>query len=428
MSANGGMNLLVVGSGGREHALVKSFATSPNCGALYCSPGNDGIARDCEILSGEHSLEHWVKEKSIDLVVFGPEQPLVDGEGDRLKSLTRVFGPSAAAAQLEGSKVFMKDVAVAAGVPTASYQVFEADQLDEALDYLAQRPLPIVIKASGLAAGKGVTVTASLDEAREAVRACLSGDAFGQAGHQVVIEECLVGPEVSVFHLVQDGRAKLIGAAQDHKRQLDGDKGPNTGGMGTFSPSPLFTPQLARQVEEQFVQPTLDEMARRGTPFEGFLFTGLMLTPQGPKLLEYNVRMGDPETQSLLPLLSGDLLTAIIEPQAELDVTEGCAVTVVLAAPGYPTQPEKGLSMPPLPQDSAQVRWTVAGAKQDRASEGPATGAEGWISTGGRVLGVTALGATHNEARKNAYDAVASYGWQAAQFRTDIGAQRSDNP
>jgi len=410
------LSVLIVGSGGREHALAKACSRSPKLKQLYALPGNDGMAEICTLLPNDVATADHVKSLGIDLVVFGPEQPLVDGESDACAKLCRVIGPSQAAAALEGSKAFMKDVAAAAGVPSAAFQTFQADQMPAAIDYVREQGAPIVVKASGLAAGKGVVVAETVDAAIEAVQASLSGAAFGAAGQEVVIEECLVGPEISLFHLVRDGRTTFLGAAQDHKRQLDGDKGPNTGGMGTFSPSPLWNDALKAQVEADIVVPTLAEMVRRDAAFEGFLFTGIMLTAQGPKLLEFNVRMGDPETQSLMPLLQCDLLSVLMGEDTSVDVSpEGQhAVTVVLAAPGYPVSPEKGLVMPPIPADTETVRFTVAGAKQDPESTA-------WISTGGRVLGVTGLGESHQEARNHAYAAIEQYGWHKAQYRTDIG-------
>ena len=410
------LSVLIVGGGGREHALAKACCGSPKLKTLYAVPGNDGMGEICTLLPNDVETADHVKALGIDLVIFGPEQPLVDGEADTCSALCRVVGPNQAAAALEGSKAFMKEVAAAAGVPSAAFKTFQADQMAQAIDYVKEQGAPIVVKASGLAAGKGVVVADTVEQAVDAVQASLSGDAFGAAGHEVVIEECLVGPEISIFHLVRDGKITFLGAAQDHKRQLDGDKGPNTGGMGTFSPSPLWHDDLRSEVETQIVTPTLGELSRRGAAFEGFLFTGIMLTAQGPKLLEFNVRMGDPETQSLMPLLQCDLLSVLMGEDQSNDISpaDRHAVTVVLAAPGYPMAPEKGLAMPAIPQDTDTVRFTVAGAK--KASDG-----SGWISTGGRVLGVTGLGESHQEARNHAYAAIEQYGWQQAQYRTDIG-------
>ena len=412
------LNVLVVGAGGREHALVKAIASSPLLQTLYALPGNEGMEQQCQLLSDDQSIVEHIIQRAIDLVVFGPEQPLVDGEAEACSKLCRVVGPSKAAAQLEGSKTFMKSLVRAAGVPSADYRQFNADQLEDAEQYIRDQGAPIVVKASGLAAGKGVVVAQTVEDALSAVRASLRDHAFGAAGEEIVIEECLEGPEISVFHLVKNGRATFLGAAQDHKRQLDGDLGPNTGGMGTFSPTPLWTSALQHQVEQEIVKPTLAALDDQDSPFDGFLFTGIMLTADGPKLLEFNVRMGDPETQSLLPLIQSDVLALLMNEDAgkSVDFNDSHAVTVVLAAPGYPVKPQTGLPMPPLPMDTETVRFTVAGARRTE-------GSDAWISTGGRVLGVTGLGTTHQQARQRAYDAIVAYGWQAAQFRTDIGKQ-----
>lgn len=416
-------NVLIIGSGGREHALVNAVAASPLLGELYAAPGNSGMLGVCECiaLSDQDAIAAFVKAQAIDLVIVGPEQPLTEGLADRLKGLCRIIGPDAAAAQLEGSKSFMKEVAAAAGVPTAAYTEFTDPAA--ALAHVTARNAPMVVKADGLAAGKGVTVADTREQAAEAVRDCLEGNRFGDAGAKVIIEDCMTGPEVSAFYLIgEDDSIRFIGAAQDHKRLLDDDKGPNTGGMGTFSPSPLFTDELEAFTRSDMIAPTLSAMRRRGSPFTGFLFAGLMLTPDGPKLLEYNVRMGDPETQSLLPLLSTDLLAAFLDDTAPIATDPArAAVTVVLAAPGYPDAPVKGGVIASAADFDAacaltNTEITVAGAKLE---------GDQWIVTGGRVLGVTGFGTTLQGARKTAYAAAHSLNRTAGlQLRSDIASTR----
>lgn len=400
------MRVVVVGSGGREHALARALARG---GAeVVVTPGNPGIPG-----STATAPEHL----DADLYVIGPEAPLVDGLADRLRAAGRlVLGPGADGAQLEGSKAFMKEVVAAAGVPTASHATFDAAALDDACAYLDTLEGAYVIKTDGLAAGKGVLVTRDLDEARADVRSKLSGVAFGAAGRRVVIEEALPGEELSVLLVCDGHRAVALPAARDHKRLGDGDAGPNTGGMGAFSPVPGVDDDLVAHVVERFAGPTLAELRRRGIDYRGVLYAGLMLTPDGPKLLEYNVRFGDPEAQAVLPRLDGDLagfLAAAAAGRMEdpPTVRPDVAVTVVAAASGYPSAPRTG--------DVIAGVDSVAGAHVDCA--GVALDTEGRLVTaGGRVLAVTAVGPDLGDARTRAYRALAGISFPGMHVRTDI--------
>ncbi len=342
------MRILVVGSGGREHALAWKISKSPLVTALFAAPGNPGIGRVATLvpIPGDdvEGLARWVRESRIDLVVVGPEAPLVAGLADRVAALgIPVFGPSAAAAEIEGSKAFAKDVMRAAGIPTAEYETFEA--VAPALAWAKARGGRVVVKADGLAAGKGVVVCATLAEAEEALRAILVERVHGAAGARVVVEERLEGPEASCICFTDGERVRLLAAAQDHKRIFDGDRGPNTGGMGAFSPTPNVTPEVEALVERDVLLPAVRELARRGRPFRGALYAGLMLTPRGPRVLEFNARLGDPETQPILMRLSSDLVPALLAAaRGDLSATTlafdpRAAVGVVLAAEGYPGTP-----------------------------------------------------------------------------------------
>jgi phosphoribosylamine--glycine ligase len=415
------MNLLLIGSGGREHALAWKLAASPLLTTLYAAPGNPGIAEEAECvaldISDHGAVIRFCREKSIDLVVVGPEAPLVAGIADDLRAAgIRVFGPSKAAAQLEGSKGFTKDLCARYGIPTAAYRRFT--DLAAAKAYVHERGAPIVIKADGIAAGKGVTVAATVEEALAAVEACLGG-AFGGAGAEVVIEECLEGEEASFFCLCDGVTALPFGTAQDHKRVGDGDTGPNTGGMGAYSPAPVMTPAMIERTMREIVEPTMRGMAELGAPFSGVLFAGLMITADGPKLIEYNVRFGDPECQVLMMRLKDDLLVLLnAAADGQLAHTSArwrdeAALTVVMAAKGYPGTPEKGTPISGI--DAARE----AGAEVFQAGT---TLRDGRLAAnGGRVLNVAATGRTVADAQALAYRAVAKIDWPGGFFRRDIG-------
>lgn len=415
------MNILLIGSGGREHALAWKLAASPMLTRLYAAPGNPGIAQEAELLAldvADHAaVVAFCKDKAIDLVVVGPEGPLVAGIGDDLRAAgIRVFGPSKVAAQLEGSKGFTKDLCARYGIPTAAYGRF--DNAGDARTYVEKMGAPIVIKADGLAAGKGVTVAMTLDEALEAIDACFEG-AFGGAGASVVVEEFMTGEEASFFCLCDGKTALPFGTAQDHKRVGDGDVGPNTGGMGAYSPAPVMTPELIEQTMRDIIEPTMRGMAEMGAPFSGVLFAGLMLTDQGPKLIEYNTRFGDPECQVLMMRLKEDLLV-LLNAAADGQLAhvsarwrDEAALTVVMAAKGYPGTPEKGSVISGI--DKAEA----AGAQVFHAGTAVKDGKI--IANGGRVLNVTATGSNVSEAQQKAYAAVDRLDWPEGFCRRDIG-------
>jgi phosphoribosylamine--glycine ligase len=417
------MRILVVGGGGREHALCWAIWASPLCDALYCAPGNAGIAElaTCLAVAAEdvEGLVGVARAERIDLVVIGPEAPLVAGLADRLEQAgIPAFGPTAAAAQIEGSKVFMKELCRERGIPTADFAVFT--DLDEARAFVRAKGAPLVVKADGLAAGKGVIVADTVEEALAAVESMLRERAFGAAGARIVIEERMLGEEVSLFALVDGTHALPLASAQDHKRVGEGDTGPNTGGMGAYSPAPVLTPELERQAFETIVKPAVAAMAARGTPFKGVLFAGLMITQEGPKLLEFNVRFGDPECQALLVRLKSDLLSALIAARDgvldhfDLRWREEASLCVVMAAKGYPGPYEKGTEIRGLERAGEVPNVTVfhAGTKWEEGR---------LVATGGRVLGVTALAPTIAEAQKLAYQAVDRIDWPGGFCRRDIG-------
>ncbi len=418
------MRILVVGGGGREHALCWAIAASPLCDRLYCAPGNAGIAREatCVPIGAEDidALVAFAREEAIDFVVVGPEAALVLGLADRLNEAgIKVFGPSAAAAELEGSKGFMKDLCAKYGIPSAAYGRFT--DAGAAKAYLRAQGAPIVVKADGLAAGKGVTVAGTIAEAEAAVDAALLDRAFGEAGAEVVIEECLVCEEASVFALVDGKTTLMLASAQDHKQVGDGDTGPNTGGMGAYSPAPIVTEDLSRRVMDEILQPTVQAMREEGRPYKGVLYGGLMITAEGPKLLEYNVRFGDPECQVLMTRLKSDLLPALIATSDgllecfDLRWYEETALVVVLAAKGYPGGYQKGTVIRGIEAAESDETVTVFHA-------GTKTGEDGaLLANGGRVLGVTALGATAGEAQRHAYAAVDRIDWPEGFCRRDIG-------
>ncbi len=414
------MNILLIGSGGREHALAWKIAASPMLTRLYAAPGNPGIAREAECVgldAGDHAATaDFCREKSIDLVVVGPEGPLVAGLGDALRAAgIRVFGPSKAAARLEGSKGFTKDLCAKFGIPTAAYGRF--GDAAEARAYVRKMGAPIVVKADGLAAGKGVTVAMTLDEALEAVDFCFDG-AFGGAGAEVVVEEFLTGEEASFFCLCDGVTALPFGTAQDHKRVGEGDTGPNTGGMGAYSPAPVMTPTMIERTMREIVEPTMRGMAEMGAPFSGVLFAGLMIGGDGPKLIEYNVRFGDPECQVLMMRLKDDLLvllSAAADAQlAHMSVRwrDEAALTVVMAAEGYPGAPKKGSVIRGLNE---------AGEGGEIFHAGTAERDGGIVANGGRVLNVTAMGRTVSEAQQKAFAAVNLIDWPEGFCRRDIG-------
>ena len=420
------MRVLVVGSGGREHALCWAIGASPLCDALYCAPGNAGIAAEAECVAiaadDIDGLLAFCCDSAIDFVVVGPEAPLVAGLVDRLEEAgIKAFGPTAAAAELEGSKAFMKDLCARHGIPTAAYARF-ADP-DAAKAHIAEQGAPIVVKADGLAAGKGVVVAASEDAALAAVDAALVEQAFGAAGAEVIIEECLTGPEVSVFALVDGTTVLPLAAAQDHKRAYDDDRGPNTGGMGAFSPSPLLDDALQARVMEEIIRPTVSAMAAEGRPYKGVLYAGLMLTPDGPKLLEYNVRFGDPECQVLMARLKSDLLPVLIASRdgvlANVDLRwhDMAAVCVVMATEGYPGAYRKGDPIGGLEDAGAAGGVTVFHAGTKAGPDGEV------LANGGRVLGVTATGGDVPAAREAAYAAIDRIDWPGGFCRRDIAGR-----
>ncbi|MBM6592710.1 phosphoribosylamine--glycine ligase [Microvirga pudoricolor] len=416
------MNILLIGSGGREHALAWSLSASALCDKLFIAPGNPGTAQCGDNVAldvtDHRAVIDFCRVMGVDFVVVGPEAPLVAGLVDDLKAADiKAFGPTKAAAQLEGSKAFTKDLCAEFGIPTATYRRFTDAEAAKA--YIRSFGVPIVVKADGLAAGKGVVVATSFEDAEAAVDMMIGGG-LGQAGAEVVIEAFLEGEEASFFALC-DGRTAIpLGTAQDHKRVFDGDQGPNTGGMGAYSPATVLTAELQDRAMREIIEPTLAGMAARGAPYTGILYAGLMLAAEGPQLIEYNARLGDPETQVLLPRLKSDLLTALLAAcdgvlnTVSLQWKDETALTVVMAAKGYPGPVEKGSDIRGIAAAETLPGILVfhAGTKQ----------VEGRIvANGGRVLNVTALGATIGEAQKRAYEAVDRIDWPEGFCRRDIG-------
>ena len=418
------MRVLIVGGGGREHALCWKIAASPLCEKLFCAPGNAGIAREAECVPiGAEDLDRLVafaKDNAIDFVVVGPEAPLVAGLVDRLDDAgIKAFGPSATAAMLEGSKGFVKDLCAKYGMPTADYGRFV--DAGSAKSFAREASLPIVVKADGLAAGKGVVVAASVAEAEQAIDAMMVERQFGAAGATLVIEEFLVGEEASFFALVDGETALPLASAQDHKRVGEGETGPNTGGMGAYSPAPVMTPGMEARVMAEIIEPTVRAMKTEGQPYKGVLYAGLMITEDGPQLIEFNVRFGDPECQVLMPRLKSDLLPALIASAdgvlANMDLRwrDDAAMTVVLATRGYPGSYRKGSEIGGLAAAGALPDVTVFHA-------GTRTGDGGRVlADGGRVLGVTATAPGIAEARERAYAAVDLIDWPEGFCRRDIG-------
>jgi phosphoribosylamine---glycine ligase len=416
------MNILLIGAGGREHALAWKLAQSPLLDTLFASPGNPGIAEHAVIIpvdATDHgAMVRFCCENSIDLVVIGPEGPLVDGLADSLRAHgIAVFGPDKAAAQLEGSKAFTKQLCAEAAIPTARYR--HCTSQTEALAALADFALPVVIKADGLAAGKGVVIALAADDARAAI-ATMFGGGFGAAGAAVVIEDFMTGEEVSFFALTDGTAIMPFASAQDHKRVGDGDTGPNTGGMGAYSPAPVMSPAIEARVMAEIIAPTVALMAARGTPFSGVLFAGLMLTADGPKLIEYNARFGDPETQAMMLRCRGDLVpllmavaTGQLAAQPPVDLAPDSAVSVVMAATGYPATPVTGGAITAIAEAQAHgAKIFHAGTRRDGAA---------LVAAGGRVLAVTAMAATISAARDAAYDAVDRIKFPTGFCRRDIG-------
>ncbi|WP_229266437.1 phosphoribosylamine--glycine ligase [Leptospira sp. severe_002] len=418
------MNILLLGSGGREHALAWKIAASPLTDKLYCAPGNAGIAQEAELV-GLDITDHaaviaFCKEKTIDFVVVGPEAPLVAGIVDDLEAAGfKTFGPTKNAAQLEGSKGFTKDLCRANNIPTGAYERFS--DIQSAMHYVRQQGAPIVIKADGLAAGKGVVVAMTLAEAEAAVDMMFSGG-MGAAGAEVVVEEFLQGEEASFFALCDGENAIALASAQDHKRVGDGDTGPNTGGMGAYSPAPVMTDEITKRTMDEIILPTVRAMKAMGAPYKGVLFAGLMITKDGPKLIEYNARFGDPETQVLMLRLMSDFLPALIAARDgqlknfDLRWYPDAALTVVMAAKGYPGDYKRGTTIEGL-YDASQVEGVEifhAGTKQD---------GQKITANGGRVLNVSALGKNVTQAQARAYQAVDRIQWPEGFCRRDIGWQ-----
>ncbi|WP_158921678.1 phosphoribosylamine--glycine ligase [Acidisphaera sp. S103] len=420
------MKVLVVGSGGREHALCWALAGSPLLTKLYCAPGNPGIATVAECVNigalDIPTLVGFAQDNAIDLVVPGPEAPLVAGITDAMEAGgIPCCGPSRAAAQLEGSKTFTKEIADAAGIPTALWERFE--DADAARQFVRRRGAPVVVKADGLAAGKGVVVAATEDEALAAIDAMMDRKVFGDSGAAVVIEECLVGEEVSLFALCDGEDALLLGSAQDHKRVGDGDTGPNTGGMGAYTPVPSFPADLEHACMDKVIRPALKEMARKGMPFRGILFAGLMLTEEGAKLIEFNVRFGDPECQVLLARMKSDLLPALQAAcdgelrDFDLRWNDLASVAVVMAARGYPEAPQRGSVIRGLDAAASVPGVSVFHAGTEAKPDGSI------LAAGGRVLTVCATAPDIKGARDAAYAAVDAIVWPDGFCRRDIGAR-----
>ena len=418
------MKILMIGSGGREHALIKKLLESPKCEKLYCAPGNGGISRDAETVAinvmDKEGMVRFAKDNAIDLVFVAPDDPLAAGMVDALEAAgIRAFGPNADAAIIEASKVFSKNMMKKYSIPTAKYEVFDDPQ--KAIDYIkTENTTPVVVKADGLALGKGVIIAQTIDEAVAAVKSIMEDKQFGESGNQIVIEEFLTGPEVSVLAFTDGHCVKPMVSSKDHKRAYDNDEGLNTGGMGTVSPNPYYTDALADECMQTIFVPTIEAMRKEGRPFKGCLYFGLMMTPKGPKVIEYNARFGDPEAQVVLPRLKTDLVeiceAVIDERLSDLDIEweDGAAACVVMASGGYPVSYKKGIEMTGL-DENGQVDGAIvyhAGTKFENGK---------FYTNGGRVLGVTAKAPTLDEALEKAYAAVKKISFEGAHYRTDIG-------
>ncbi|MCD8322807.1 MAG: phosphoribosylamine--glycine ligase [Oscillospiraceae bacterium] len=415
------MKLMVIGGGGREHAVIRKLKEDPAVTEIYALPGNGGIARDavCVDIGAKDipGMVAFARERAIDFAVVTPDDPLVLGAVDALEAAgIPCFGPDKKAAIIEGSKVFSKRLMEKYGIPTAAYQVF-TDPV-AALDYVKDAPLPTVIKADGLALGKGVVIAQTRQEAEDAVRSIMEDKKFGDSGNQIVIEEFLTGPEVSVLSFTDGNTVVPMVSSMDHKRARDNDQGLNTGGMGTIAPNPYYTPEIAERCMEEIFKPTIAAMQAEGRPFKGCLYFGLMLTPQGPKVIEYNSRFGDPETQVVLPLMESSLLAAMLACRngtlAETDIrfSDGAACCVVMASDGYPSAYEKGYEI--TMDDDVTAKVYVAGAKLD---------GDRLLTNGGRVLGVTMTAPTLKQAIGAAYKQVEKIHFQNAYYRHDIGSR-----
>lgn len=423
------MKVLIVGSGGREHAIAASVAKSPKVDKIFCAPGNAGIGQiaECVPIGAMEfdKLTAFAKEQAVDFTIIGMDDPLVGGIVDAFEAEgLKVFGPRKNAAILEGSKAFSKDLMKKYQIPTAAYENF--DDAKQALAYLEQANFPIVLKADGLALGKGVLICHTLEEAKKGVQSIMLDKQFGTAGNRMVIEEFMTGREVSVLSFVDGKTIKTMTSAQDHKRAMDGDQGLNTGGMGTFSPSPFYTQEVDDFCKKYIYQATVDAMAAEGRPFQGIIFFGLMLTSNGPKVLEYNARFGDPEAQVVLPRMKNDIIEvmeACVEgtlDQVDLQFEDNAAVCVVLASDGYPVKYEKGMEIKGLEQFEGKEGYYCfhAGTKLDETGR--------FVTNGGRVLGITAKGATLKEARANAYQAAEWVTFDNKYMRHDIGKAIDD--
>lgn len=421
------MKVLMVGSGGREHALIKKLKDSPKVTEIFCAPGNGGIAKDATIVNiGAMDIENMVafaKDNKIDLVFVAPDDPLAAGMVDAMENAgVRAFGPDSKAAVIEASKVFSKNLMKKYNIPTAKYEVF--DDPKSAIDYVvSENTVPVVVKADGLALGKGVIIAQTIDEAKDAIKSIMEDKQFGDSGNNIVIEEFLTGPEVSVLAFTDGKTVKPMVSSKDHKRAYDNDEGLNTGGMGTISPNPYYTDEIAKECYETIFVPTIKAMEKEGRPFKGCLYFGLMLTPNGPKVIEYNARFGDPEAQVVLPRLKTDLVDiceAIIDERlADIDIQwyEGATACVVMASGGYPLAYKKGVEILGLDENGGVDGAIVyhAGTKLE---------GDKFLTNGGRVLGVTAKGDTLDEALDKAYTAVGKITFENAHYRKDIGKIR----
>lgn len=418
------MKILVVGGGGREHALIWKIAQNPRAEKIYCAPGNGGISQlaECVDIAATDiaAMVAFAKEKAIDFVVVAPDDPLALGMVDAMEAAgIRAFGPNKAAAIIEASKAYSKQLMKKYHIPTAEYEIFS--DYDAAKEYVETCKIPVVLKADGLALGKGVLICKTREEARAGLKTIMEDKAFGSAGNTVVIEEFLEGPEVSVLTFCDGTTILPMESAQDHKRALDNDEGTNTGGMGTFCPTPKYTAEMRRRVEEEIIVPTMHALNKEGRKFKGVIFFGLMLTKDGPKLLEYNARFGDPEAQSVLFRMKNDLLTileAVVDErlnEIQLEWEPGAAVCVVMASGGYPGSYEKGKEITGLEQVDEDVMVFHAGTKLEDGK---------FRTAGGRVLGVTARGRDMEEAREKAYANVKKIHFDGAHYRTDIGIKK----